>query len=161
MFRAQARKERSKPPAPSGTEKEYRPRLPPSFLKPETAAPKAKKRAPILTARTGFGRSNSGSLSPITTTGLTIGDVNASYEDSDVVLDGGEGCADRITVCKPLASLLKKHQVEGITFCWRNVCSKLFAKEESNDIHGAVLAHNMGLGKSLQAVCLLHTALSM
>jgi SNF2 family DNA or RNA helicase len=39
-----------------------------------------------------------------------------------------------------LKDVLKKHQVEGIEFMWRNC----FEDEISG---GCVLAHNMGLGK--------------
>ncbi len=47
---------------------------------------------------------------------------------------------------------LKYHQIEGITFMWNSVF-----KEDSKA--GCVLAHSMGLGKSLHVVTLTHTVL--
>ena len=40
--------------------------------------------------------------------------------------------------------ILKPHQIEGIRFLWRNIVTRKG--------HGAILAHSMGLGKTLQAV---------
>jgi SNF2 family DNA or RNA helicase len=142
---------------------EYQPRLPrQSNNKMPATLPKAKKRAELqrLSTKLGSNAADSGCLSP-TMRGLLIGDDKAEYSDSNFILDV-ENCSRKVTVCRSLATLLKEHQKEGLTFCWRNVCSKIMnPKEEGNDeIHEAILAHNMGLGKSFQAVCLLHTLLT-
>ena len=47
-----------------------------------------------------------------------------------------------------LASQLKPHQVEGIEFMWKHVAA--------GNPGGCILAHSMGLGKSLQVCTLIH-----
>jgi len=161
-FKKQVRKNSTKSRL-SGDKKEYQPRLPPpsNNTKMPATVPRAKKRAQLQ--RLSIDNSNStssGQLSP-TTKGMVIGDPSASYEDSDFVLEVSGGSTP-VTVCKSLATLLKEHQADGLKFCWRNVCSQImkYKQEGNEDIHGAILAHNMGLGKSFQAVCLLHTLLT-
>jgi SNF2 family DNA or RNA helicase len=147
----------------AGDKPEYQPRLPRQNDDKMTAAvPKAKKRAELqrLTTKVGSNAADSGRLSP-TMRGLLIGDDTVEYRDSNFKLEV-KNCTSKVTVCQSLATLLKEHQKEGLQFCWRNVCSKIMnLREEGNDeIHGAILAHNMGLGKTFQAVCLLHTLLT-
>jgi hypothetical protein len=147
----------------AGDTREYQPRLPRQNINDKLATvPKAKKRAELQRISTGLGSNaaESGRLSP-TTRGLFIGDDTAEFMDSNFILSV-ENCTSKVTVCRSLAILLKEHQKEGLEFCWKNVCSKIMSlKETGNDgIHGAILAHNMGLGKSFQAVCLLHTLLT-
>lgn len=67
--------------------------------------------------------------------------------------DIDENCQEMIIVHPHLAEKLKYHQVEGVQFMW-NACFKSKAKS------GCVLAHCMGLGKSLQVVTLAHTVLT-
>lgn len=68
-----------------------------------------------------------------------------------------------ISVAEPLAKVLKPHQREGIQFMFQNSFGDLAFREEQDRIKakekvgGCVLAHNMGLGKSLSCVALLHT----
>ena len=71
-------------------------------------------------------------------------------EESDkFVLDSS---GDIVDVEPTIASHLKPHQREGVKFLWDCCCENL---ERLNSSHGsgAILAHCMGLGKSLQ-VCL-------
>lgn len=130
----------------SGNNQEYKPRLPPPIdTKLPATVPRAKKRAQLQRLSGGdAAAASSGQLSP-SSRGLLIGDDTAEYEDSDFVLQV-ENCTSQITVCKSLAILLKEHQQEGLKFCWNNVCSKIinFKQEGNKDIHGAILAHNMG-----------------
>jgi len=160
-LKKQAQKETTKSRL-SGDNQEYKPQLPPQInTKMPATIPRVKKRAQLQrSSGGGTGAAYSGQLSP-STRGLIIGDDTAEYEDSDFVLPVAN-CPGQITVCKPLATLLKEHQEEGLKFCWKNVCSNImnFKQEGNDDIYGAILAHNMGLGKSFQAVCLLHTLLT-
>ena len=63
-----------------------------------------------------------------------------------------------VVIATHLASNLKKHQIDGIRFMWSASVHSLKEFKESSG-HGAILAHNMGLGKSLQVVTFLHTVL--
>ena len=87
------------------------------------------------------------------------------FQSSDFVLDSDNNRKNtKITVAKPIANVLKDHQKKGIHFLWNTVCTDLkFTADktalESKEIQGGVLAHNMGLGKSLQVIALVHTLL--
>ncbi|XP_032798437.2 transcriptional regulator ATRX homolog isoform X1 [Daphnia magna] len=60
---------------------------------------------------------------------------------------------DQVVVNQKLSEKLKFHQVEGVKFMW-NACFR------TSTSAGCVLAHCMGLGKSLQVVTLTHTVLT-
>jgi len=94
------------------------------------------------------------------------------FEVSDMILNTSEPAPTskaRITVTKSLASCLKIHQKEGVCFMWNNVCKSLdditrnppqrfrTSFMEESKILGCILAHHMGLGKSIQVISLLHT----
>ena len=65
-----------------------------------------------------------------------------------------------VTVDKELARVLKKHQLDGIQFMW-DACYDMVGMIEKGDKgNGCVLAHCMGLGKTLQVVTLVHTLLA-
>ena len=100
-------------------------------------------RAQLQRLSTRLSSGSSGQTSP-SMRGLLIGNDRAQYVGSDVVLPV-QGCPSEVSVCKPFADLLKQHQIDGIQFCWKNVCSDLlnFRREGATDIHGAILAHNM------------------
>ncbi|KAJ8660976.1 hypothetical protein O0I10_003198 [Lichtheimia ornata] len=54
--------------------------------------------------------------------------------------------ADRLIVPKIhplLAPKLKRHQIDGVTFIWKQIVGYM---------HGCILAHTMGLGKTLQTI---------
>ena len=61
-----------------------------------------------------------------------------------------------VAIHPAMASVLKAHQVEGVRFMWNNIVDEL-AKVEAWNGRGCILAHTMGLGKTLQVVALLHT----
>ena len=65
---------------------------------------------------------------------------------------------DRVSMHKDVVKHLKVHQVEGVQFLWDNTVESV---ELANNTpgSGAILAHCMGLGKSLQVVSFLHTLL--
>lgn len=55
-----------------------------------------------------------------------------------------------ITIHPQLGGFLKPHQKEGIQFMWRQLV-------QIGENRGGLLAHTMGLGKTLQVITLLHT----
>lgn len=63
-----------------------------------------------------------------------------------------------VTIQKELAKVLKKHQVEGIRFLWNTVFETV-DRTNTTDGTGCILAHRMGIGKTLQIVTLMHTIL--
>ncbi len=57
-----------------------------------------------------------------------------------------EGDEEEILLPVGLASVLQPHQLEGVKFCWKTVATPKKSKR------GCILAHSMGLGKTLQMV---------
>ena len=89
------------------------------------------------------------------------GTKDALYEDSECVLTAQTGdnpSSMGIAVAVPLAKLLKPHQIDGIKFMWKNsfgdLQSQISATSPIGNVkaaaRGCILAHNMGLGKTLQ-----------
>ena len=64
-----------------------------------------------------------------------------------------------VTVDKDIVKQLKPHQVKGIKFMW-DACFESVERLKTHPGSGCILAHCMGLGKSLQVVTLAHTVLS-
>jgi transcriptional regulator ATRX len=68
----------------------------------------------------------------------------------------------KVSIDPGIAKQLKPHQVEAAHFMWNN-CLADFATEKHGNpgmIGGCIVAHSMGLGKSLAAISLIHTVLT-
>ncbi|KAI8508780.1 hypothetical protein Bbelb_138790 [Branchiostoma belcheri] len=66
--------------------------------------------------------------------------------------------APLIEVDRRLCRKLKPHQVEGVRFLWDSLYETV-EKGNKEEGSGAILAHCMGLGKTLQVVTLVHTVI--
>ena len=77
--------------------------------------------------------------------------IHSKGEESDKFILDSSG--DIVDVEPTIASYLKPHQREGVKFLWDCCCENL-ERLNSSPGSGAILAHCMGLGKSLQvAMC--------
>ncbi|KAI6656419.1 Transcriptional regulator ATRX [Oopsacas minuta] len=84
-----------------------------------------------------------------------------TYGDGSIeplVLEKGNKGEGTLSVSKRLVKQLKPHQRVGVSFLWDSVCEscKMLRDTEGS---GALLAHCMGLGKTIQVITLLDTLL--
>ncbi|KAJ2077379.1 hypothetical protein H4R24_005168 [Coemansia sp. RSA 988] len=98
--------------------------------------------------------------------------VNMADIGTPVLINPGHS-AEQQDVMIPgfIAGHLKSHQVDGVRFMWKNIVMtsnhSADAASSPQDLkhgalaqHGCVLAHSMGLGKTLQTISLVYTLLN-
>ncbi|XP_077277366.1 uncharacterized protein LOC143905688 [Temnothorax americanus] len=64
-----------------------------------------------------------------------------------------------VTVHEELVKRLKPHQAQGIKFMW-DACFESLERVKTTSGSGCIIAHCMGLGKTLQVIALTHTLLT-
>lgn len=64
-----------------------------------------------------------------------------------------------VSVHENLVKRLKPHQAQGIKFMW-DACYESLERIKTTSGSGCIIAHCMGLGKTLQVIALTHTLLN-
>ncbi|KAH9516920.1 hypothetical protein DERF_007633 [Dermatophagoides farinae] len=65
-----------------------------------------------------------------------------------------------VEVDKNFVQMLKPHQIEGIKFMFDSTIESVERLKEHAHESGCILAHSMGLGKTLQVIAFLHTIMT-
>ncbi|CRK94153.1 CLUMA_CG007672, isoform A [Clunio marinus] len=80
---------------------------------------------------------------------------DSESQQHELILDYDSERKITISVHPKIVKLLKDHQKEGIKFMYDTVYGSISDEEKTKS--GCILAHCMGLGKTLQLIALLHT----
>ncbi|KAK4799952.1 hypothetical protein SAY86_025317 [Trapa natans] len=84
-----------------------------------------------------------------------LGDANTGYI-VNVVRERDESA---VRIPASISAKLKTHQVAGIRFMWENIVQSIGKVKSGDRGLGCILAHTMGLGKTLQVIAFLYTAM--
>lgn len=89
----------------------------------------------------------------------SIADSEQPIDVNEIILDYDTKRKQKIVVHREITKQLKPHQVDGIKFMY-DCCYGSVDNIEKYPGSGCILAHCMGLGKTLQMISLLHTVIS-
>ncbi|XP_067621446.1 transcriptional regulator ATRX-like isoform X2 [Eurosta solidaginis] len=81
------------------------------------------------------------------------------HDECNLILDYNDETKTFIKVHPDIVKHLKQHQREGVRFMYDSCYGGIEALKKSSG-SGCILAHCMGLGKTLQLIALLHTVIS-
>ncbi|KAK8633968.1 hypothetical protein V6N13_014797 [Hibiscus sabdariffa] len=84
-----------------------------------------------------------------------LGDANTGYIVNVRREDGEEA----VRIPPSISAKLKVHQIAGIRFMWENIIQSITKVKSGDKGLGCILAHTMGLGKTLQVIAFLYTAM--
>jgi len=84
----------------------------------------------------------------------------ASQTATGLFLDVTKSGEKRVKVDDRIARILKPHQIDGVQFMWDSCFENIEMIAKNDEGSGCVLAHCMGLGKTLQVVALVHTLIN-
>ena len=79
----------------------------------------------------------------------------ADGPQDELILNRGDAHAFPVKVERQLQTHLRPHQVEGVQFMFDRLMGRAQAEGSRMAPSGCVLAHEMGLGKSLQSLVLI------
>ncbi|GMI79137.1 hypothetical protein like AT1G08600 [Hibiscus trionum] len=84
-----------------------------------------------------------------------LGDASTGYIVNVRREDGEEA----VRIPPSISAKLKVHQIAGIRFMWENIIQSITKVKSGDKGLGCILAHTMGLGKTLQVIAFLYTAM--
>ncbi|GJT97781.1 protein chromatin remodeling 20 isoform X1 [Tanacetum coccineum] len=84
-----------------------------------------------------------------------LGDAQTGYI-VNVVREENE---EAVRLPQSISTKLKTHQVAGIRFMWENIIQSITKVRSGDKGLGCILAHTMGLGKTLQVIAFLYAAM--
>ncbi|KAM0056754.1 putative DNA helicase chromatin remodeling SNF2 family [Helianthus debilis subsp. tardiflorus] len=84
-----------------------------------------------------------------------LGDAQTGYI-VNVVREENE---EAVRLPQSISTKLKSHQVAGIRFMWENIIQSITKVRSGDKGLGCILAHTMGLGKTLQVIAFLYAAM--
>lgn len=103
---------------------------------------------------------------------ISISETNKSFDeqkndyilatnDNLLVLGTHINTNENIVAHPDIVKQMENHQIDGLKFMYKCCFNDLNAKRKyRRQDHGCILAHCMGLGKTLQLIALLHTAIT-
>ncbi|KAL8246017.1 hypothetical protein R6Q59_007233 [Mikania micrantha] len=84
-----------------------------------------------------------------------LGDAQTGY----IVNVVREEKEEAVRLPQSISTKLKSHQVAGIRFMWENIIQSITKVRSGDKGLGCILAHTMGLGKTLQVIAFLYAAM--
>ncbi|KAH9906162.1 hypothetical protein F4778DRAFT_634719 [Xylariomycetidae sp. FL2044] len=83
------------------------------------------------------------------------GDQSAGSQRAMIINESKTDDQGFVRIHKEIASRIKDHQVAGVRFMWNQIVDRDRITEQASNRQGCLLAHTMGLGKTMQIITLL------